>query len=109
MKTTTTTAAEREALRDGARKLMPEGSTIYTIVRKRTANRCEVGLVVFRPLGDGLPTDFHPDYVVAALTGRKQSKDTGAVIFNGAYPVQLIHELSRALYGRDLALVAREL
>lgn len=96
MKTTTT---EREQQLANLKQWIPEGSTVYTIVRKvsRSGMQRQISLVVFV---DGRP--IHPNYAASIVLGEriKRGGMKDALVVNGCgmdMGFHLVNSLEHAL------------
>jgi hypothetical protein len=105
---TTTTKQEKQEQIEKLREWMPEGSTIYTILRYVSASgmmRC-VSVVVFDK-ETGRP--FHPNYSTAKAIGYKLTTKNGTDClkiggcgFDAGHDV--VYALSHAIYGNGNTL-----
>lgn len=102
-------SAEKSAEINKARAWMPEGSTVYTILRtvSRTGMSRTISVVVML---DNDP--IHPNYTVSKIIGNRLISSGGhdAIRVNGCgmdMGFDLVYRLSYALYGRGDALKQR--
>lgn len=104
---------EREATLAKLREWMPEGSTVYCVLRSKSRSGMQrvIGLVtILRDKGGRGGIDLrHQNYAAAeALGARLNDRENGIIVRGAGMDMgwHLVRRLSRALYGREDALRA---
>ena len=104
------TKQELQEARETLERLMPKGSTVYTILDSVSASGMErkIRLVVFK---EG--TDFHPNWSAAVVLGRTIKRGIDGdecIVCKGCgmdMGFDLVYSLAQALYGDGYALKQR--
>lgn len=105
---TTTKRADYDEAMASLARLVPNGSTVYTILRgepSRSGMTRTIGLVVFL---DGQP--YHPNWAAATVLGRRMGRHGDGVVCQGGgmdMGFELVYTLAQRLYGDGYALTQR--
>ena len=108
-------AKEREDALDTLKRRFPQGSTVYTILRKvsRSGMQRHISVVALYVDDNGEASSLHPNYSAAILTGyRNVRRGLGydGLILNGCgtdMGYEIAYALGQALYGDGYALKHR--
>jgi hypothetical protein len=101
------TKQDQQEARETLERMMPKGSTVYTILDSASASGMSrrIRLVVFK---DG--TELHPNWSAAVILGRTLKRGlcgSDCIVCKGCgmdMGFELVYSLSQALYGDGYAL-----
>lgn len=97
---------------DQLKEWMPEGSTVYCVLRhvSRSGMQREIGLVVMLADSEYGIMDIHPNYRASEVLGRRMNKRGDGIVCHGCgmdMGFDLVYSLSLKLYGDGYALKSR--